>query len=49
MNFLHAEFREILASYFRPVLVVFAAARRVVEHGFSDRTPRDSRKLPASR
>jgi hypothetical protein len=49
MNFLRAEFREILASYFRPVLMVFAAVRRVVEHGFSDRTPRDSRKLPASR
>ena len=49
MNFLRAEFREIVASYFRPVLVVFAAARRVVEHGFSDRAPRDSRKLPAGR
>jgi hypothetical protein len=49
MNFLRAEFREILASYFRPVLVVFAVARRVVEHGFSDRAPRNSRKLPAGR
>ena len=49
MNFLRAELREIVASYFRPVRVGFAVARRVAEHGFSDRTPRDSRKLPAGR